>query len=324
MIITKTPFRISFAGGGSDIEDFYKLHEGCVLSTSINKYMYISVHPYFDRNLISLKYSQNETVFDYSEIKHRILKSVLMDMQIKGVEIVSTADIPSGTGLGSSSSFTVGLLNALNCYQGRVLSKEDLAEGACDVEIRKLGSPIGKQDQYAAAFGGLNFITFRRNGEVQVEPLVIKNDVMNELQDNLVMLYTGVRHNANTILAEQKKQIGQVDKTNNLLRMCGLAKEMRLSLENGNLDTFGQILDEGWRRKRELASSISDNYIDDLYECAIQNGAVGGKLLGAGGGGFFLFYCEKDKQPQLKEALKLEEFEFKFEQGGSSLIYYGR
>lgn len=323
MIITKTPFRISFAGGGSDIEDFYKLHEGCVLSTSINKYMYISVHPYFDKALTALKYSQNEIVSDYSEIKHRILKSVLTDMQIKGVEIVSTADIPSGTGLGSSSSFTVGLLNALNCYQGRSLSKQQLAEGACDVEIQKLGSPIGKQDQYAAAFGGLNFITFRRNGEVQVEPLVIRNEVINDLQDNLIMLYTGVRHNANTILAEQKKQIGQVDKTNNLLRMCELAKEMRVSLENESLDTFGQILDEGWRRKRELASSISDNYIDDLYECAIKNGAVGGKLLGAGGGGFFLFYCEKEKQKQLKEALQLEEFSFRFEQSGSSVIYYG-
>jgi len=324
MIITKTPFRISFAGGGSDLEDFYKIHEGCVLSTSINKYMYISIHPYFDKNLISLKYSQNEVVSDYNEIKHRILKSVLTDMQIKGVEIVSTADIPSGTGLGSSSSFTVGLLNALNCYQGRSLSKKDLAEGACDVEIQKLGSPIGKQDQYAAAFGGLNFITFRRNGEVQVEPLVIKNEVINELQDNLIMLYTGVRHNANTILAEQKKQIGQADKTNNLLRMCELAKEMRVSLENSSLDTFGQILDEGWRRKRELASSISGDYIDELYECAIKNGAVGGKLLGAGGGGFFLFYCEKEKQKQLKEALGLEEFDFKFEQGGTSVAYYGR
>lgn len=324
MIITRTPFRISFAGGGSDLEVFYKLHEGCVLSTSINKYMYISIHPYFDKKLVSLKYSQNEVVSDYNEIKHRILKSVLTDMQIKGVEIVSTADIPSGTGLGSSSSFTVGLLNSLNCYQGRILSKQDLAEGACDVEIRKLGSPIGKQDQYAAAFGGLNFITFRRNGEVQVEPLVIKNEVVNELQDNLIMLYTGVRHNANTILAEQKKQIGQVDKTNNLLRMCELANEMRVSLENSSLDTFGQILDEGWRRKRELASSISGDYIDDLYECAIKNGAVGGKLLGAGGGGFFLFYCEKEKQKQLKEALQLEEFDFRFEQGGTSVVYYGR
>lgn len=324
MIITKTPFRISFCGGGSDIENFYKEYEGCVLSTSINKYMYISVHPYFDEKKISLKYSENELVEEISEIRHRILRCVLNKMNIKGVEIVSTADVPSGTGLGSSSSFTVGLLHALYGYQGKSRSKAQLAEEACDVEIRQLGAPIGKQDQYAAAFGGLNFITFRRNGEVQVEPLIIDRELLKELQDNLVMFYTGMKHDANQILTEQKKNMGKQNNTENLRRMCKLAGELRYSLEHKELCTVGTILDEGWRRKREMASGITETVIDEMYQCAMKNGALGGKLLGAGGGGFLLFYCEKEQQQNLERALGLKKFDFCFEQDGSSVVYIGR
>lgn len=191
MIITKTPFRVSFCGGGSDMEDFYREYGGCVLSTSINRYMYITMHPYFDRSKTAVKYSKTEIVDDIANIEHSIFKYVLNEKNISGVEIVSTADVPSGTGLGSSSSFTVGLLHTLYCYQGKYVSKARLAEEACVVEINKLGNPIGKQDQYAAAFGGLNFISFHKDDTVSVEPVVTKSETLKELQDNLVMFYTG-------------------------------------------------------------------------------------------------------------------------------------
>lgn len=323
MIITKTPFRVSFCGGGSDIADFYRKHGGCVLSTSINKYMYISIHPYFNEQQTALKYSQNEIVDDISQINHRIMKQVLTDMNVSGVEIVSTADVPSGTGLGSSSTFTVGLLHTLNCYKGKYVSQKKLAEEACKVEIEKLGAPIGKQDQYAAACGGLNMITFHPNDMVTVEPIIINKDTYHTLEDNLVMFYTGITHNANQILAEQKQNISQSDKTNNLIQMCGLAKEMKASLEKNDTSEFGRILNEGWQLKRQLASGISGQAIDEMYAKAMKNGAVGGKLLGAGGGGFLLFYCEKEKQPMLEAAMGLKKFDFRFEFDGTSVVYIG-
>ena len=196
MIITKTPFRVSFCGGGSDMSDFYREHGGCVLSTSINRYMYITMHPYFDRNKTAVKYSQTEIVDDIADVDHSIFKYVLNEKKISGVEIVSTADVPSGTGLGSSSAFTVGLLHTLYCYQGKYVSKGRLAEEACVIEIDKLGNPIGKQDQYAAAFGGLNFISFHKDDTVSVEPIVTKSETLKELQANLVMFYTGITHDA--------------------------------------------------------------------------------------------------------------------------------
>lgn len=321
MIISRTPFRISFCGGGSDMYDFYSRFEGCVLSSSINKYMYISIHPYFDPDKISLKYSENELVSCSDEIKHSILHCILQEAGITGVEISSTADIPSGTGLGSSSAFTVGLINAIYAYRHRCESKYKLAEHACNIEINRLGSPIGKQDQYAAAFGGLNFITFRRDGNVLVEPLVIDASVKDALQNRLVMFYTGMRHNANSILAEQKKNLSNEVQINHLKAMCGLAKAMREVLQKGDLDSFGKILDEGWHRKKELSQGISGNEIDELYACAMRNGAGGGKLLGAGGGGFLLFYCEEDRQPSLERALGLKRFDFRFESDGSTIVY---
>lgn len=323
MIITKTPFRVSFAGGGSDMADFYREHTGCVLSTSINRYMYLSLHPYFDNKKTALKYSQTEIVNDLNEINHTIFRSVLNDKKIEGVEISSTADVPSGTGLGSSSSFTVGLLHTLYCYQGKYVSKAKLAEEACKVEIEKIGSPIGKQDQYAAAFGGLNFITFHQNDTVSVEPVITMAETLRKLQENLVMFYTGITHDANAILAEQKKNISEENKTKNLIQMCQLAREMKHSLENNVLSDFGEILNEGWQRKCELAGGISSPKINELYETALKNGATGGKLLGAGGGGFLLFYCPKEKQERLKNQLRLKLFPFSFEHDGSSVIYIG-
>lgn len=323
MIITKTPFRISFAGGGSDIADFYREYGGCVLSTGINRYVYLSLHPYFDNRKTALKYSQTEIVEDLNDINHTIFRCVLNDKHIEGVEISSTADVPSGTGLGSSSSFTVGLIHTLSCYKGKYISKAKLAEEACKVEIEKLGSPIGKQDQYAAAFGGLNFITFHQDDTVSVEPIITKAETVHDLQENLVMFYTGITHDANNILTEQKKNILKKNMTRNLMQMCQLARNMKYSLENNELSNFGEILNECWKRKRELADGISNPKIDMLYETALKNGATGGKLLGAGGGGFLLFYCPKEKQECLKNQLRLNTFPFSFEHDGSSVVYIG-
>lgn len=323
MIITKTPFRISFAGGGSDLADFYEKYGGCVLSTSINRYCYISIHPYFNERYTMLKYSENELVESLSQIKHRIFNCVLNEINLHGVEITSTADIPGGTGLGSSSTFTVGLLNTVNCYRGKYMSKGALAEKACEVEIQKLGSPIGKQDQYAAAFGGLNFIRFHKDGTVSVSPIVMQPETYRKLQQNLVMFYTGDVRSANSILAEQKKNMSSEDKARNLQQMCVLAEDMKHALENNDLSSFGDLLNEGWKLKRTLASGISNPAIDEAYEIAMANGAMGGKLLGAGGGGFLLFYCEPEKQEQLRVALKMRPFPFKFEKDGTSVAYIG-
>ena len=323
MIITKTPFRVSFCGGGSDMANFYEKYGGCVLSTSINKYCYISIHPYFNENQTLLKYSENELVDEISQIKHKIFRQVLGDMNVHGVEITSTADIPGGTGLGSSSTFTVGLLNTLNCYNGKFVSKNKLAALACEVEIEKLGNPIGKQDQYGAALGGLNFIKFNQDGSVSHEPIMMEGKTYKKLQKNLLMFYTGTTRSANTILAEQTKNITSEDKAKNLLKMCGLAKDMKSALESNDISSFGKILDEGWQLKKELASGIANPAIDEAYEIAMKNGALGGKLLGAGGGGFLLFYFEEEKQEQLKKAIVLKELDISFERDGTSVIYIG-
>lgn len=323
MIITKTPFRISFCGGGSDLASFYEKHSGCVLSTTINKYMYISVHPYFDSRYTALKYSENEIVDDISKIKHKIFNCVLNQMGVSGVEISSTADVPAGTGLGSSSTFTVGLLHTLSCYQGKYASKAKLAESACDVEINKLGAPIGKQDQYAAAFGGLNFIRFSRNGNTSVSPIVMQPQTYDKLERNLMMFYTGASRSANSILSEQKQNMSNVDKTNSLLQMCRLAEEMKRALEANDLSSFGIIMNESWELKRTLASGISNPEIDQAYHLAIKNGALGGKLLGAGGGGFLLFYCEPQNQERVRIALGLKQMDFRFDHDGTSVVYIG-
>lgn len=323
MIITKTPFRVSFAGGGSDMAPFYEKYGGCVLSTSINKYMYISIHPYFDETKTLLKYSENELVDHPSEIRHTIFRQVLTDLGIHGVEISTTADVPGGTGLGSSSTFTVGLLHTLFCYQGKYVSKGKLAELACRIEIEKLGNPIGKQDQYAAAYGGLNFIRFNQDGSVTVEPVVMPVDALRRLEGELMMFYTGTSRSANPILAEQKRNLEEGVKTQVLRRMCGLAEELRESMLKGDLSVFGEILHENWRLKKELAGGISSPEIDGLYELARKHGASGGKLLGAGGGGFLLFCCPKERQAELESALPLKPFAFRFERDGASVVYIG-
>jgi len=323
MLITKTPFRVSFCGGGSDLAAYYRQYGGCVLSTTINKYVYLSIHPYFDPEFTLLKYSKNELVSDIKNIEHSIFRCVLNTYNVNGIEIVSTADVPAGTGLGSSSTFTVGLLNTLNCYKGKFVSKAWLGAAACDVEIEKLGAPIGKQDQYAAAFGGLNFITFHRDDTVSVDPIIMKAETYRKLERNLIMFYTGIKHDANKILSKQKQNMDQKDKVNNIKKMTNLAYKMKAALEANDLSSFGSILDEGWQLKRTLTSDITNPIIDELYERAITNGATGGKLLGAGGGGFLLFYCDETKQPMLKKALGLQVFDFDFERDGASVVYIG-
>lgn len=244
-------------------------------------------------------------------------------MDISGVEISSTADVPGGTGLGSSSTFTVGLLHTLYCYKGKFVSKERLAKEACEVEIEKLGAPIGKQDQYAAALGGLNFIRFHSDGFVSASPVLMQAETYQRLEQNLLLFYTGTVRSANEILNEQKKNMTKADKNENIKKMCCLAREMKEALEQNDLSQFGSILHESWELKKTLAGGISNEQIDEAYARAIQSGALGGKLLGAGGGGFLLFYCEPQYQEALRRNLGLREFEFQFERDGSSLVYIG-
>ena len=324
MIITRTPFRVSFCGGGSDIPSFYEKHGGCVVSTGIQKYMYLMVHPAFDAKTVILKYSQTEIVKNVEEIKHRYFKDILKQFGLDGVEITSTADIPAGTGLGSSSSFTVGLLHALYSYTGKYVSKERLAEEACQIELENLGEPIGKQDQYAAAFGGLNFYSFNNDGSVFVEPVIMRPGSYEKLEDSLLLFYTGGVHSASDILREQGKNVIQGEREENQLRMCNLARDLRGYLQKNEIGMLGEILDESWQLKKTLAGGISSPAIDEYYETARKNGAIGGKLLGAGGGGFLLVYVDGKNQDRLRRALPLQEIQFSLDWQGSSVIYVGQ
>ena len=324
MIISRTPFRVSFAGGGSDLPSFYRRSTGAVLSTSIDKYMYIAIHPYFEKDKIQLKYSKTEQVSSIDEIKHPIFREVLKMYGLTGVDLNSIADIPSGTGLGSSSSFTVGLLNAVRAYLGKASSGEKLGELACDVEINRVGSPIGKQDQYAAACGGLNFITFYGDETVNVEKIIMRPEKKQELEENLFMVFVGGEHSANTILKSQSAAISDQKKFEAQKTMVQLAYNLRESLENNNLDDFGRILHENWLLKKSLTSGISNGIVDQMYNKGIEAGALGGKLLGAGGAGFILFYCPKEKQAEFRERMgDIKELNFKFDHYGSKIIYVG-
>lgn len=324
MIISRTPFRISFVGGGSDMETFYSKHQGAVLSTSIDKYMYISSHRYFHKDQIQVKYSRTETVQNINDLQHPLLREALKLARISGgIEISSIADIPSGTGMGSSSAFTVGLLHNLCAINRQYASHEELAREACKIEIDILKEPIGKQDQYAAAFGGLNIIYFNQDSSVKVEPLYIANEVYQQLQENLIMFYVGNQRKASDILSEQKNNATQDDKFNALRQMVSYVFDLRDVLYSGRLNDFGKLLHENWILKQKLASKISNPEIDQIYSAGLACGATGGKLLGAGGGGFMLFYCEKPYQKKLVETLKnYRTIDFKFERDGSKIIYF--
>jgi len=324
MIITRTPFRISFCGGGSDIPAFYEKHCGCVLSTSINKYMYISIHPTFQNNNTILKYSKTECVSAPDQIEHMYFRAILREHNVSGVEITSTADIPAGTGLGSSSSFAVGLLHTLYSYKSKFISKEKLADEACKFEIDVLKQPIGKQDQYAAAYGGLNFYSFNKDGSVFVDPVIMQESTLEKLQKNLMLFYISGVRSASEILKEQQQNINKGDKENNLIKICELTKKLRDNLQNNDIDALGEILHENWMLKRSLAEGITNLHIDNIYKKAIRYGAIGGKLLGAGGGGFMLLYVPKKSQDKVRKALAVPQQTFFFDKQGSSIIYIGQ
>lgn len=322
MIITRAPFRVSFCGGGSDLPCFYEKYGGCVLSTSIRKYMYLTIHNYFHKDQIVLKYSKTETVSNYEEIDHKYFKQCLRDFDLKGVEISSMADIPSGTGLGSSSSFIVALLHLLHTYKGEYISKYKLAKDACEVEINKLGEPIGKQDQFAAAFGGLNFIEFKTNGFVNVEPIIMAADSYRNLEKNILMFYLGGEHSASAILKEQGKNIKNANKAVIQMKMCELTRILKDELQKNNIDSMGELLHENWILKRSLASGISNPFIDKTYDTAISAGALGGKLLGAGGAGFMIFYVKPEYQESVRNALShLREIDFEMDNSGASIVH---
>lgn len=314
---------MSFVGGGSDLSAFYREYGGAVVSTSINKYIYVSVNKKFD-DAIRVAYSENEDVPSVEQIKHPIVREALKHLQIYGgLEITTIADIPSkGTGLGSSSTFTVGLLNALYAYKREHISKSRLALESCIVEIDFCGAPIGKQDQYSAAFGGLNLIEFHKNDLVSVHPIICLPETINKLQQNILVFYTGKTRSASEILAQQSSNLDNF-KIKAIKRMVDLTYQFANDLRKNELDGLGYILDEGWALKKSLSDDITNFEIDNWYSLAKKSGAIGGKILGAGAGGFLLLYVEPHFHSRVRKSLSmLREIDMQFEQAGSRIVYY--
>jgi D-glycero-alpha-D-manno-heptose-7-phosphate kinase len=322
LIIVRVPLRVSFTGGGSDLPSHYLEHSGAVVSTAINKYIYITVNSYskFHDTSFLLKYRETEAVNHIDEIKHPLIRECLRFVGIEGnIEITSMADIPAGTGLGSSSSYAVGLLSALYAYQGKYVSASDVSEMACQIELGVLKEPIGKQDQYAAAFGGFNHIKFRRNGVVEVRPLLFPNGLKDKLENNLLMFYTKVTRRASEILSQQKAKNSK--NSDNLLKMQGLCEDFLDCINHSELDRVGALLHQNWVEKKKLVESISNSEVDNYYEAAMSEGALGGKICGAGGGGFLLFYVKGDEakervRKRLVNDYGLIELDFSFEPSG--------
>jgi D-glycero-alpha-D-manno-heptose-7-phosphate kinase len=323
MIITRTPFRISFAGGGSDLSSFYHAEPGAVLSTSIDKYMYLTVKPRFG-DTFRVSYSRTEQTERADQIEHPIVRSALEFLQIRrGLEIVSIADLPAQSGMGSSSSFTVGLLHALHAMEGRVVTPGRLAAEACHLEIDVLREPIGKQDQYIAAYGGLQFIRFLPDGQVTIDPVVCRAETRRELNRRLVLFFTGLTRDAREVLSKQSANTES--RRPALRKMCTIAGQMRDVLTEGkDLNDFGRLMHDGWEAKKSVEASISNPQVDGYYEKGLRAGALGGKLLGAGSGGFLLFYCEPHLQDRLREALTdLRCVPFALEPEGTKIIFLG-
>jgi D-glycero-alpha-D-manno-heptose-7-phosphate kinase len=316
---------MSFVGGGSDLPSYYRSFGGAVLSTAIDKYVFITCNRKFD-NGIRIAYSKTEEVNDLRQIEHRIVKAVMSEIGIKGgVEITTVADVPSrGTGLGSSSSFTVGLLNVLAAFKGRYTTSSLLAEQSCRVEIDMCGDPIGKQDQFAAAYGGFNLIEFHPDERVDVSPVIMSPEVRKTLERRLMVFYTGTTRRATDILEVQSRETATRPDTQNALhRMVELVYALKTELEHGNLDSFGDILHENWELKKSLAPGVSNEGIDDWYDAARRHGALGGKILGAGAGGFLIFYANEEKHKDIEKALHpLRRVTFAFEPIGSRIIFY--
>jgi D-glycero-alpha-D-manno-heptose-7-phosphate kinase len=324
MIITRSPLRISLGGGGTDLPSYYRKHSGFLIAAAIDKYVYITVHQTFVQDLI-VKYSKMERVKTIEELQHPIIKEAMRMVGVGGshLEITSMADIPAGTGLGSSGSFTTALLKALHNHKKNIVHPHELAEQACAIEIDILKQPIGKQDQYIAAYGGLTCFQFLPNGHVEAGPLRIDTETLYNLEDNLLLFFTGYSRSASQVLQEQDDRSRQRDQE--MIDHLHFAKELgyesKDALESGNLHRFAELMKVHWERKRQRSGQMSNQEIDRFYELGMSNGALGGKLIGAGGGGFLMFYCE-DK-PRLRHAMTqagLSEVRFRFDFQGTTTV----
>ncbi|MFC1914665.1 hypothetical protein ACFLWK_00190 [Chloroflexota bacterium] len=325
MILSRAPTRITLGGGGTDLQSYYSKHGGFLIAGAIDKYCNILVNRRF-YDSIRLSYSQMEIKDNVADIEHRIFRAALELSGIKkGIEIHSTADVPANCGLGTSSSFTVALLNALHTYNRDFIALRQLAEEACHIEIDMLGEPIGKQDQYMAAFGGLTCITFDKSGDVQIEPLRISGDVIEQLESNIVLFFTGKERISSEVLFEQdeKSRKDDPEMINNLHRVKDLGLQARRYLEGGQISMLGELFHTHWEIKKKRSQKMSDTFIDECYEVARKNGAIGGKLIGAGGGGFLMFYCENHDKLRLLAAMQkmgLRREQFRFDINGARIL----
>ncbi len=324
MVITRTPLRISFSGGGTDLPDYYKRDFGAVLSTTVDKYLYVTVktHSPLFGEAIRLNYSESERVQQVDDLKHPIARETLRLFNIRSHLYISTvADLPGFSGLGSSSSFAVGLLNAIHQLLGLESSPKQLAEEAARIEIEILGRPIGKQDHYAAAFGGMNIFRFNKDGKTDVIPVQLGQAKQGELFDHLLFFHTGLSHDSGSVLSEQQAMIGD------RLEILGTMRDQVFALQNllkggMNVEALGKLIDEGWRMKRRLASTVSNGHIDQWYEKGLVAGALGGKLLGAGGGGFLMFVVPPERQRSVRTALsELVEVPMGYSERGTEIIF---
>ncbi len=321
MIIVQTPLRISFFGGGTDFPSFFMEEGGCVLTSAIDKYIYVTVKERFD-NKLRIGYTQTEMVDNIDQIQHELIREALRTTGIhSGLEITTMGDIPSeGSGLGSSSTVTVGALNALYTYLGEIVSAEKLAREACSIEIDTLKKPIGIQDQYIAAYGNLRFLDFLPDGQVNIEKVLLDTESRRALNDRFLLFFTGVSRRAGNILREQKENIK--DRIPVLREMKQMVYEARKVLTNCDFDAFGLLMHESWKLKKRLADTITNDNINDLYELARRSGATGGKITGAGGGGFLLLYVPYEKQSAVRNALcELQELPFRLESDGTKVIF---
>jgi D-glycero-alpha-D-manno-heptose-7-phosphate kinase len=320
VIIVQTPLRISFFGGGTDFPSYFLNEGGCVLSSAINKFIFVTIKERFDDKL-RIGYTRTEIVDTVDEVAHELIREALRKTGVrKGVELITMGDIPAGSGLGSSSTVTVGSLHAMYAYQNMLVSMDRLAEEACDIEVNVLGKPIGFQDQYIAAFGGLRFIEFNRSGNVITEMVNLDPVIQNRLSENMLLYFTGVTRKAETILTKQKDNINH--RLPILRKLKEMAYQARESLCAGQIDDLGHLLHESWQLKKQLANGISNNVLEEYYETAIRAGAYGGKVTGAGGGGFLMLYCPLEKRESVRAALKdLRELPFKLEPDGTKVIF---
>ena len=324
MIITRSPLRITLGGGGTDLPSYYRGHEGFLIAAAIDKYVYVTVTRPFTQG-IYLKYSALERVAQVEEVRHPVIREALALQQLKTpqIEIATHADIPAGTGLGSSGSFTTALLKALHAHRRKPIHPQELAELACHVEIERLGEPVGKQDQYIAAYGGLTCFTFHKDDRVTAAPLRLSMETMFDLEDNLLLFFTGFSRSASTILSDQhvRSQAQDEDMLSNLHYVKELGLRSQEALESGNVVRFGELMHEHWMHKKRRSSRMSNEQIDSWYELARKNGALGGKLVGAGGGGFLMFYASD--RNRLRSAMThagLEEVRFRFDFEGTKVV----